>query len=172
MASQSIWLSAPFSQMLWPSQMLWGPMIGQLLALKEGLGKQDMLVERLATTEIVVIFEPDKSSVNAGWFTRHCRSEPGRWGDRSLTCYRGSPRGYKKGGCEGHKKGKETEKRSFDFVVWETPQKITRREKLKKTGEPAPEAAVTFTCGGSAASRRRPRSLTAAGRRAEWRRRP
>ena len=25
-----------------------------------------------------------------------------------MTCYRGSPRGYKKGGCEGHKKGKET----------------------------------------------------------------
>ena len=102
-----------------------------------------------------------------------------------MTCYRGSPRGNKKGGCEGHKKGEETEKLSFDFVVWETPQKITRREKLKNIGEPALEAAVTFTCGGRAASRRRrPRSWAgrrdhrralrprAAGRQAEWRRAP
>ena len=59
-ATYRIWLSAPFSR------MLWGPMIGQLLALKEGLGKEDLLVQRLTTTEIVVIFEPDKSFVNAG----------------------------------------------------------------------------------------------------------
>ena len=106
-------------------------MIGQLRVLNEGLGVEDQLAERLATTEIVVIFDPDKSKVNAGsgsiCFVGASR---GDGGDRSLTCYRGSPRGNKKGGCEGHKKGKETEKRSFDFVVWETPQKITRREKL------------------------------------------
>ena len=41
-------------------------MIGQLRVLNEGLGKQDMLVERLATMEMVVIFEHDKSYVNAG----------------------------------------------------------------------------------------------------------
>ena len=46
--------------------MLWGPMIGQLRVLKEGLGVEDQLAERLATTEIVVIFDPDKSKVNAG----------------------------------------------------------------------------------------------------------
>ena len=41
-------------------------MIGQLRVLNEGLGVEDQLAERLATTEIVVIFDPDKSKVNAG----------------------------------------------------------------------------------------------------------
>ena len=41
--------------------MLRDQMIGQLPSLKEGLGVEDRLAERLATTEIVVIFEPDKS---------------------------------------------------------------------------------------------------------------
>ena len=54
----------------------------------------------------------------------------GAMGGSVIDLLRMLPRGYKKEGCEGHKKGEETEKLSFDFVVWETPQKITRREKL------------------------------------------